>query len=78
MKLKPKGRWFDTNEEIQAESQRGLDTLTEKDFQEEFQNGGDGGTGVYMREGTTSRVMEADRPCGGFYDFYSVNPEYFG
>jgi hypothetical protein len=38
----------------------------------------EGGTGVYMREGTTSRVMVADRPYGEFYDFYSVSPEYFG
>jgi hypothetical protein len=37
MKLKLKGCWFDTTEEIQAESQRVLDTLTEKDFQEAFQ-----------------------------------------
>jgi hypothetical protein len=37
MKLKLKGRQFDTIEEIQAESQRVLDTLTEKDFQEAFQ-----------------------------------------
>jgi hypothetical protein len=36
MKLKLKGRRFDTTEEIQAESQRVLDTLTEKDFQEAF------------------------------------------
>jgi hypothetical protein len=36
------------------------------------------GTGVYMREGTTSRVMAGDRPYGEFYDFYSVSPEYFG
>jgi hypothetical protein len=35
------------------------------------------GSGVYMRKGTTSRVMAADRPCGEFYDFYSVSPEYF-
>jgi hypothetical protein len=28
MKLKLKGRWFDTIEEIQAKSQRVLDTLT--------------------------------------------------
>jgi hypothetical protein len=35
-------------------------------------------TGVYMREGTTSRVMAADRPYGEFYDFYSLSPEYFG
>jgi hypothetical protein len=78
LKLKLKARWFDTIEEIHAESQSVLDTLTEKDFQEAFQNGGDGGTGVYMREGTTSRVMEADGPYGEFYDYYSVSPGYFG
>jgi hypothetical protein len=38
MKLKLKGRRFDTSEEIQTEPQRVLDTLTEKDFQEAFQN----------------------------------------
>jgi len=32
MKLKLKGCWFDTNEEIQTESRRVLDTLIEKDF----------------------------------------------
>jgi hypothetical protein len=37
MKLKLKGRRFDVSEEIQAESQTVLDTLTEKDFQEAFQ-----------------------------------------
>jgi hypothetical protein len=37
MKLNLKGRRFDTNEEIQTESQRVLDSLTEKDFQEAFQ-----------------------------------------
>jgi transposase len=37
MKLKLKGRRFDTIEEIQVESQRVHDTLTEKDFQEAFQ-----------------------------------------
>jgi hypothetical protein len=31
-----------------------------------------------MLEGTTSRVMAADRLYGEFYDFYSVSPEYFG
>ena len=41
-------------------------------------HGGDGGTGVYMREGTTSRVTAADRPYGEFYGFYSVSPENFG
>jgi hypothetical protein len=37
MKLKLKGYQFDTIEEIQTESQRVLDTVTEKDFQEAFQ-----------------------------------------
>jgi hypothetical protein len=37
MKLKLKGPRFDTIEEIQAESQRVLHTLTENDFQETFQ-----------------------------------------
>jgi hypothetical protein len=36
MKMKLKGRRFDTNE-IQPESQGVFDTLTEKDFQEAFQ-----------------------------------------
>jgi hypothetical protein len=37
MKLKLKGRRFSTIEEIQAETQKVLDTLTDKDFQEVFQ-----------------------------------------
>jgi hypothetical protein len=40
IKLKLKGRRFDTIEEIQTESQRVLDTLTENDFQEAFQKRG--------------------------------------
>jgi hypothetical protein len=74
MKLKLKGRRFDTTEEIQAESQRVLDTVTEKDFQEAFQKLRSG----WDREGTTSRVMAADWLYGEFYYFYSVSPEYFG
>jgi hypothetical protein len=37
MKLKLRGCRFDTTEEIPAESQRVLDTLTEKDFQQAIQ-----------------------------------------
>jgi hypothetical protein len=37
MKMKLTGRRFDTTEEIQAESLRVLNTVTEKDFQETFQ-----------------------------------------
>jgi hypothetical protein len=36
MKLKLKGRRFDTIEEIKAESQRVFDTVTDKDFQRAF------------------------------------------
>jgi hypothetical protein len=39
MKLKLKGRWFDTSEESQAESQRLLDTLTEKISRKRSKNG---------------------------------------
>jgi hypothetical protein len=79
MKLKLKERQFDTIEEIQGESQTVLDTLIEKEFQEASQKKeGDVEIGVYMREGTTSRVTAADRPYGEFYDFYSVSPENFG
>jgi hypothetical protein len=37
MKLKLKGRRFDTTEEIQGEWQRVLDSVTEKGLQESFQ-----------------------------------------
>jgi hypothetical protein len=77
MKRKLKGRRFDTIEEIRAESQTALDTLTEKDFRKHSKNEGNGGTSVYMQEGTTMRVMAVDRPYGEFYDFYSVSPEDF-
>jgi hypothetical protein len=55
-----------------------LDTLTENAFRKRSKNGGDGGTGVYMREGTTSRVMAADMLYGDYYEFYIVKPKYFG
>jgi hypothetical protein len=37
MELKQNGLRFDTIEEIQAKSQRVIDTVTEKEFQEAFQ-----------------------------------------
>jgi hypothetical protein len=77
---KLKGRWFDTTEEIRSESQIARHSRTEKEFQKSSQNGGDGGTmtGIYIRKGTASRVMVADRSYGEFYDFYIFSPEYFG
>jgi hypothetical protein len=76
MKLKPKWRRFDTTEEIHAESQTVFDILTEKDFRKRSKNGEYDGTGVYMREGTTSRVLATDRPYDEFYNVYSVSTEY--
>jgi hypothetical protein len=55
LKFKQKGRRFDTTEEIQAESHRVLDTDT-KGLNKILSKNGDGWTGVYMRERTTSRV----------------------
>jgi len=78
MKLKLKGRRFDTIEVIQAKSQRVLDTLIEKTSRKRSKNGGDGGTSVYTQEGTTSRMTAADRLYGEFYDFYSISLENFG
>jgi hypothetical protein len=36
LKIKPKGRHFDTVEAMEAESQAMLNTLTERDFQDAF------------------------------------------
>jgi hypothetical protein len=49
LKIKLKGRHFDTIEVIEAESQKVLITLTEHDFQDAFKNGRSAGNGVYIR-----------------------------
>jgi hypothetical protein len=56
-------RRFGTTEEIQAESQRVTDTQQKRDFRKRSKNE-EGRTEVYMREGTTSKVMAVDRPDG--------------
>ena len=78
MKLKLKGRRFDTIEEIQAETPKVFNTLTEKDFQEAFQKCRRRWDRCLHAGGTTSRVTAADGPYGNFYDFYSVSPYNFG
>jgi hypothetical protein len=62
LKIKLKGRHFDTIEVMEAELQAMLNTLTEYDFQDAFKNGRSAGNGAYMRKGNTSRVMVARRP----------------
>jgi hypothetical protein len=66
LKIKLKGRHFDTVEVIEAESQAVLNALTENDFQDTYKNGRSAGNGAHMRKGTTSRVMVASRPKVSF------------
>jgi len=77
MKLKLKGRRIDTRRS-RPKSRKCLTLWQKRTSRKRSKNGGDGGTGVYTREGTISRVTTADSPYGKFYDFYSVSPENFG
>jgi hypothetical protein len=73
MKLKLEGCRFDTIGDTGRIAE--CLTLIEKEFQEAFQKWRWwAGSGVYMREGTTSTAMGTDRPYGEFYDFYSFSP----
>jgi hypothetical protein len=62
LKIKLKGRHFDTIELIEAESQAVLNTVTERDLQDGFKNGKSAVNGACARKGTTSRAMMASRP----------------
>jgi hypothetical protein len=66
LKIKLKGRHFDTVKVIEAESQAVLNTLTEHDFQNASKNDRSAGNGAYARTGTTSRVMVASKPKVNF------------
>jgi hypothetical protein len=57
LKIKLKGRHFDTIEAIKAKPQAVLNTLTEPDFQDAFKNDISAGNGEYGRKGTASRVI---------------------
>jgi hypothetical protein len=52
LKIKLKGRHFDTIEVIEAESQAVLNTLTEHDFQDAIKNGRSAGNGAYALKGS--------------------------
>jgi hypothetical protein len=62
LKIKLKGRHFDTTVVIEAESLAVLNTLTENDFQDAFKNGRSTGNATYAQKGTTSKVTLASRP----------------
>jgi hypothetical protein len=55
LKIKLKGRYFDTIDVIKAELQAMLKTLTEHDFQDAFKSGRSTGNYAYTRKATTSR-----------------------
>jgi hypothetical protein len=66
LKIKLKGCHLDTVELVEAKSQAVLNTLTEHDFQNAFENGKSAGNGAYARKGTASRVMVACSPKVSF------------
>jgi hypothetical protein len=60
LKIKLKGRHFNTMEAMEAEPQAVLDTFTGHDFQYALKkNGRSIGQGAYAQKGTTSRVVVA-------------------
>jgi hypothetical protein len=76
MNLKLNGRRFD-HMKCRSLRRECLTLWQKRTSRKRSKNGDDGGTGFYMWEGTTLRVMVADMLYGDFYYFYSVRPEYF-
>jgi hypothetical protein len=67
LKIRLKGRHFDTIQVMEAESQAVLNTLTEHDFQDAFKkNCRSTGNSAYVRKGATLRVTVANRPKVSF------------
>jgi hypothetical protein len=66
LKIKLRGRHFNTIEVIEAESQALPNTRREHDFQDAFKNGRSAGNGAYALKRTTSREMVASRPKVSF------------
>jgi hypothetical protein len=75
LKIRLKGRHFDTTEVIEAESQAVLNTLTEHDFQDVINI-------LQKRLGTvqkpTSRMMVVSRPKASFYPDGSISLGNYG
>jgi hypothetical protein len=57
LKIKLKGRYFDTNEVVEDKLQAVLNTLTEHDSQHPLKNGRSSGISAYAWKGDTSRVV---------------------
>jgi hypothetical protein len=78
LKIKLRGRHFDTVEVIEAESQVIPDTFTEHDFRMHFKNGRSTGSSAYARKGTTLRMMVASMPNISFWLDGSTSPANYG
>ena len=78
LKLRIKGRRFDTIEKIQEESQRILDTIPKRDFQNASKHGRNAGTAVFVQKGSTLKVMEEFNILGKQTSFYKYCPGTFG
>jgi len=78
MKLRLKGRLFDTTEEIHAETQDVIDTLTFESFQgDALNNGKHAGIAVYVPRGLLrGRRGKLGVTAGNF--FYGKIPRIFG
>ena len=78
LKLRMKGRRFDTIEEIQEESQRVLDTIQKGTSRDASKHGRKVGTAVFVQKGSTLKVMEESNIQGKQTSFYKYCPGTFG
>ena len=87
LKLRMKGRRFDSIEEIQEELQRVLDTFPKSGYLTHFQKGTsrdaskygrNAGTAIFVQKGSTLKVMEEFNIQGKQTSFYKYCPWTFG
>ena len=78
LKLRMKGRRFDTNEEIQEELQQVLDTIPKRDFQGCFHAWQKCWDRCIRAKGSTLKVMEEFNIQGKQTSFYKYCPGTFG
>jgi hypothetical protein len=77
MKLQLKGRCFDTTEEIHAELQEVIDTLTFENFQDARNHGKQAGIAVYMPKRTTLKETVETRSYGKKLFLCSNSPNFW-
>jgi len=78
MKLRLKGRRFDTTEENHAETQEVIDTLTFENFTDARNHGKHAGIAVYMHKGNTSKETVETRSYSKKKCFMVKFPHFLG